>query len=202
MNEKRVLAVFDFDHTLITGDSMWPFLTDFAGWPRVLFSLSEAVLLLAIRYFKNKNDPALTDPRTFIKAHLLRHLLQGTPLHRFRPAIEATCRWQQWIAPMRQKLLDHHARGHHIVIASGSLDIYLPQLVKDLPHHALLCTRMEVIHDYTTGNMLSGNCVRQRKAEIVGEYIAAHGPFDESWGYGNFPHDVPMLNLLTHRILV
>jgi phosphoserine phosphatase len=99
-------------------------------------------------------------------------------------------------------LFDHHAKGHTIVIASGGLDLYLPALVKDLPPCAVICTEMEIKDGIITGEMTNGNCVRQRKAELVAAYMAAHGPFDASWGYGNFPHDLPMLELVKYRTIV
>ncbi len=45
------LAVFDFDHTLITGDSLWPFLAAVAGWPRALLALAEGVGLFALALY-------------------------------------------------------------------------------------------------------------------------------------------------------
>jgi phosphatidylglycerophosphatase C len=99
-------------------------------------------------------------------------------------------------------LQEHYDQSHHVVIASGSLDLYLPELVKTLPHHALLCTKIEVVNGIATGVMSEGNCVRQGKADHVAAYLKQHGPFGESWGYGNFPDDVPMMNLLRHRVIV
>ncbi len=105
------------------------------------------------RYIQNKKDPTLSDPRTFVKAHLLNRLLRSVPVEKLRPAIETTYSWQTWIDTMRQTLMDHYAQGHHIVIASGALDLYLPQLTKDLPHNALVCTKIEVIDGVITGVM-------------------------------------------------
>jgi HAD superfamily phosphoserine phosphatase-like hydrolase len=196
------VAVFDFDHTLILGDSLWPFLIYVAGWPRALVALAEAALLFAVRYAKNKGDPALADWRTFIKARLLRRLLAGRRVDMLGPATEKLHAWCAWNKPVRQALLDHYARGHSIVIASGGCDLYLSDLLKDLPPHTLICTAVEVRDGVITGGMPSGNCVRQGKAEMLARYLAANGPFAESWGYGNFPHDVPMLALLQHRVIV
>ena len=65
-----------------------------------------------------------------------------------------------------------------------------------------MCTRVEVINGVVSGFMTAGNCVRKRKAEILANYIEKNGPFVESWGYGNYPHDLPMLELLDHRTIV
>jgi HAD superfamily phosphoserine phosphatase-like hydrolase len=198
----RALAVFDFDGTLIEGDALWAFLFFVAGYIRTLLCLAEAILTLRIRQYKDKEDPALKDHRTFIKGWLIDRLLKGKGLGTIKPAMDKLYQWQIWKPDMIAALKDHAAKGHHIVIASGSLDIYLPQLLRDLPHDAVICTEIEMYGDIIVGTMTNGNCVRQRKAELVAEYIAANGPFDETWGYGNFPHDVPMLNLMQYRILV
>jgi phosphatidylglycerophosphatase C len=198
----RKLAVFDFDHTLIEGDSLWPFLVYVAGKPRAAAALCEAFIVFAACFLKNKKDPRLADWRSFLKGRLLHRLLGGRKMDDLRAAIERLCQWQKWNKPVREALLDHYNKGHQILIASGGLDLYLPELLKDLPPRALICTRVEQCNGIVTGAMPSGNCVRTRKAEILARYIEKNGPFAESWGYGNFPHDLPMLDLLTHRIIV
>jgi len=192
------IAVFDFDHTLVAGDSFLPFLGYVSGWSRTLFALGEALFLKGIKH----NQPEAADTRTFIKAHLMHRLLAGQKIDALMEGIEKLRRWQIWNAPIRQKLMNHHAEGHHIVIASGGLDLYLPALLKDTPHHGLICTQVGVRDGVITGNMPQGNCVRERKAELVRHYLESHGPFGESWGYGNLPHDLPMLNLLRHKVIV
>lgn len=201
-NTSRTLAVFDFDDTLVQGDSFWPFLAYVAGWPRTGFALGAALFDFGLRRLKDKNDPALQDPRTFIKLQLMQRLLAGRTLASIAPALQKLRHWQKWYEPMRKELLEHKAQGHCVVIASGGLDLYLPTLLQDIPHDALICTETGVENSMITGTMPAGNCVRQRKAELVAAYITEHGPFASSWGYGNYPHDVPMMNLLKHRIIV
>ena len=187
---------------LITGDSFFPFLAAMVGWPQTVFALVEGLWLLAIGYIKNSDDPNIKDYRTFIKSHLLYRLLAGKPTSQIAPAVAQIYKWQVWNKSIHKALLDHYAQDHHILIISGALDLYLPQLVKDLPQHDIICTQVEMRDGIITGTMLSGNCVRHRKAELLSKWLAVHGPFADSWGYGNYPHDLPMLNLLKHRIIV
>ena len=137
-----------------------------------------------------------------MKAYLLEKLLAGRAVSELAPSVGKLRNWRRWKDAVRKTLLQHHEAGHHIVIASGGLDLYLPELLKDLPHHALICTQVGVTNGTITGEMIFGNCVRLRKAELVAEYIEENGPFAEGWGYGNLPHDLPMLNLLKHRIII
>ena len=202
MNGMRALAVFDFDDTLVEGDSLWPFLVHVAGLPRAASALLEALLCFVFRRARDKNDPALADFRTFVKARLLKRLLAGRRTDSLGPAIERLRRWRRWNEPVRRALLERAQEGCAIVIASGGLDLYLPALLADLPPHALICTKMEVENGLITGAMASGNCVRAEKAKCLKAWIAAHGPFSASWGYGNFPHDLPMLELVERRVIV
>jgi phosphatidylglycerophosphatase C len=201
MSETRKLAVFDFDNTLIHGDSLWPFLTAVAGTPRALWALFNALVLFQIRRM-NKESLTAPEMRTFIKAYLLKKILGGRRMGSLGPAIEKVHAWCTWNEPVRQVMLDHFAQGHHIVIVSGALNLYLPELLKDFPPHQLICTSVKIKNDVITGEMSSENCVRKWKADMLAEYLATQEPFVESWGYGNFPHDVPMLNLLKHQIII
>ena len=194
------LAVFDFDDTLINGDALWPFLAYVAG--AVDFTEACIEIFASLAWKRFIHAPEAQDIGTFTKTAFAQKLLAGKRVEQLTPALEKLSRWQTWNEPMRQALLEHAAKGHHIVIASGSLDLYMPHLIKDLPHNALICTAIGVADGVITGELSIGNCVKERKAELVKEYIVRHGPFDDSWGYGNFPPDVPMLKLLKQQILV
>jgi HAD superfamily hydrolase (TIGR01490 family) len=199
---QRTIAIFDFDGTLVKGDSFFPFLGFLAGWHRLIIAFVLSVALYVIGKWKNPNDPAIADHRTFIKVELLKHLVAGHSVTELPSVLTKLCLWQKWNEPVKQSLMDHHAQGHHIVVASGGLDLYLATLLKDVPVDSLICTRVGIENNILTGVMTSGNCVRQHKADMVAAYLSEHGPFDESWGYGNSPHDLPMLSLLKHRIII
>jgi HAD superfamily hydrolase (TIGR01490 family) len=192
------LALFDFDHTLITGDSFLPFLIHAAGKTHTALALVETVAALATIHVKGEKQ----ETRNFVKARLIKRLLAGQKRDELRAAAQKNREWQIINTPIMNCLHKHHAAGTKIVIASGGLNLYLPEMLRDVPHDALICTDIGVVNGIVTGDMINGNCVRRRKAERVAEWLAAYGPFDETFGYGNYPHDVPMLNLVKHRILV
>ncbi|MDD5585485.1 MAG: HAD-IB family phosphatase [Alphaproteobacteria bacterium] len=192
---KRTVVFFDYDDTLVKGDSLWPFLVAVAGWPRACIALSEAIVGL-IWALANGGDH-----RTYVKERLLQRLLAGKRMEELAPAVEKMLGWPRERGLVMNALREHHDRGNHIVIASGSLSLYLPALLRKVPHHAVLCTDMEIKDGVVTGRMASGNCVRARKAERVADYLLTHGPFDDSWGYGNAPNDLPMLEKVKHRVV-
>jgi HAD superfamily phosphoserine phosphatase-like hydrolase len=191
---RPVVAVFDFDNTLVKGDSLWPFLVAVAGWPRALVALAVARSRCLVR------RPA--DAPTSIKGQMLWMVLTGQREAGLGRAVAKLRRWPRWIDANLAILKEHYAAGHHVVIASGGLDLYLPVLLEKIPHHALVCTRMESVGGVLTGRMESGNCVRARKAELVAAYLGTLGPSGESWAYGNYPHDLPMMQLAQYRVIV
>ncbi len=194
--QRPSVAFFDFDGTLAKGDSLWPFLIAAKGWPRCLIALGLAVLAYLF-------TPLGRDRRTVVKDRLLKEVLGGVRLRDLGPAIERMRRYPEWIPSTVDALKKHHEAGHLIVIASGSLDVYMSAMLKEaLPYDELICTQMEVRGDVLTGRMLDGNCVRVRKAEKIADYIAQNGPFAESWAYGNLPHDLPMMELVKNRVVV
>lgn len=195
MTPSQTLAVFDFDATLVKNDSLWPFLIAFAGRTRTFLALARAVWRYAL------HDKAGIERRTFIKQELLTQLLAGQPIDSCAPAIQKLKAWVNEL-PTAAKLREHYAAGHHVVVASGGLSLYLPALLENMPHHALLCTEIAVNDGIIAGTMINGNCVRTVKAARVAAYMAEHGPFTETYGYGNAPHDLPMLTLMRHRVVV
>lgn len=195
----KKVAVFDFDKTLITRDSFLPFLVFACGYVLVYEAVVEALARYAWRRVRRKPNESL---RTFVKSFLLRRLLKGRSPEDLVDAVGKTQRWQKINEPVMQTLLDHHKNGDTIVIASGSLDLYLDELLEDIPHDAVICTNVGIKDGIITGEMTNGNCVRAGKAMRVKEWLETHGPFDESFGYGNIPHDLPMLNVVKHRIII
>ncbi len=191
-------AIFDYDHTLITGDSFMPFLAAVGGRVKLYATLGTGLVLLG--FHRLRGD--VTDPRHFIKDYLLKKILAGRARDSVQQAAIKTRHWQKENPEVMLSLREHADRGDIIVIASGGLNLYLPELLRNTPYHALICTDIGMDKDVLTGDMINGNCVRLRKAERVAEWLAANGPFDEIHGYGNAPHDLPMLEHATHKNII
>ena len=189
------IAFFDFDGTLVKGDSLWPFLIAAAGRRTCYAALAKALWARAF-------CPVKSDKRSIFKEALLLHTLAGRSVDDLAEAAGRVERWPRWIEETRQALYKHYQKGDHIVIASGGLDLYLKNLLKDIPCDAIICTEMEVKEGKTTGGMRHGNCVRDLKADLIENYLQEHGPFDDSIAYGNLPHDKPMMDKVKKRVII
>ncbi len=191
-------AIFDYDHTLITGDSFMPFLAAVGGRVRLYATLIAGLFFLTLQRIQGNAQ----DHRHFLKDYLLKKILAGRARDSFQQAAIKTRLWQKENPPVMQSLREHADRGDIIVIASGGLNLYLPELLRGTPYHFLICTDIGMDKDIATGEMINGNCVRLVKAERVAQWLAANGPFDEIHAYGNAPHDLPMLDHATHKNII
>lgn len=192
----RGLLVFDFDDTLIEGDSLPRFLTRLIG--RARFSAAFAGALAAASGAGLRRQ----DWKSALKTALLRRALAGVRLEDAQ-ALALEMRGELlWKTAQRDALLDGHAAGDMVVVASGALDVYLGVLVAELPVDLMLATEMEVQGGLLTGRMLTENCVRAAKRARVEALLQAHGPFARTAGFGNAPSDLPFLALMQRQVLV
>jgi len=193
------VAVFDFDDTLNEGDSFVPFLIRASNVFWVSAVAIEALVRHAVRRARKQPTESL---RTSVKGHMLRRVLKGKRPEELSKAVAKMRGWQKPVWNVLKLLHEHHENGDKIVIASGSLDLYMPELLRDVPYDALICTDVGVADGVITGEMVNGNCVRRCKAARVRAWLNAFGPFEDSFGYGNYPHDLPMMELVHHRVIV
>ena len=192
------IAIFDFDDTLIAGDSLPRFLDEVAGVVRTRVAMVGAAVG-ALAAHGVRRPPGADFPGS-VKALLLRTILTDIPAAVAYDAARRLKARLRWLTPQLEALHRHAAAGHRVVVASGALDVYLPILLEGLPVNDILATDMELRDGRLTGRLASGNCVRAQKAERVRPLLAATG--GPSWGYGNRPSDLPMLALVGHPTIV
>jgi len=194
------VAFFDFDGTLIHGDSLPLFIAEVIGRHRTRLAFADAIRSAGHRHVRGRGPGA--DFRGSVKSILLKRTLSGLPLAEAAVAAERLARKLRWYQPTLDALHAHRAAGRRVVVATGALDVYMPALLHGLPVDDVLATGMEVVDGRLTGRLATGNCVRFDKAERVGAWLAQNGPVGETWGYGNRPSDLPMLALLNQKIVV
>ena len=189
-------AFFDLDDTLTHGDTLPLWLAALRGWPWTV-----AAYLVAGSIGGFIPAKGAFDRRGRIKGTLLRLTVRGVSAEKAAKAgktVKANIRWRDdIIATLKQ----HHVDGHRVIVVTGAATIYLPALLDGLPVDEVLGTTLEVTDGKLTGRLVGKNSVRAAKAEVVAAWLAAHQP-EETWGYGNDPHDLPMLALLDHRTIV
>ena len=190
--ERTVLAVFDFDGTLTTGDSLGAFLhrhLGTLGWSWALMRQSPTLLAYVLRLIPNHQA----------KAALLQLSLQGAAQATL--AADAQRLVQTWLprhlnAWALDELQGHQQAGHTCVLLSASLDIYLSAVAQALEIPHLICTGMEIHQGVCTGRMSTPNCHGEEKWRRLQDWFMQQGRPRESWemhAYGDTRGDVPVL---------
>lgn len=186
-------AVFDFDRTLIRQESMALFLRAIAGGryvPSCCAAGARAVTAASGRR------------RDAFRSEVLRWTLAGKTVDQARDAAERLFSRLTWIGKTMDELSRHRDEGRRILVATGSLSVYMPTILemKGIRVDGLLSTEVVVDGDVLTGEMATESCTWAEKARRVKEWLAGvEGPV---WGYGNMPHDGAMLELTDHPTVV
>lgn len=185
---RRALALFDFDGTLTSSDTMFAFVWHARGPLRTIFGLLWLSPLLALHAIKIVGA-------TRAKTALLRHFFGGERRavleglgQGFIERIDALVR-----PAARERLEWHRAQGHDVVIVSASLDLWLAPWAsaRKIP---LLCTEARYDGDTFTGALATPNCNGPEKAARI---QAAYdlGTYEHIYAYGDSSGDKEMLSL-------
>ena len=199
-NSKPVVAVFDFDGTLINTDVAYQFINAFikrSKIRRIAFGLLMPVLL-----------PFLLNPKSRFVAMSVILWLATFPLHgktgadlfrMFAPRI--------WGAPVNGRfyrealdaLAAHRRLGHRVLIISGS-----PQELVTAAMGNQLNPPVEILGSqivpFLGGLVYRHYCMREGKIQLA----RSTGVLDAGWDYGytDSAHDIPLLFHCRHRFLV
>ncbi len=191
MSSCRGVAAFDFDGTLVPGDSLVRFLTRLLGRRRFTRVLAEAAPAMLAGYQREGRDGS--------KAALLARALAGQARrHVASVGQEFGAGLANRIRPeMATRLAWHRQQGHRQVLVSASLAVYLEPFGRLAGFDEVIATRLETGSDgLLTGRMDGPNVRAQQKALLL---RAALGPGPvEVWAYGDSAGDREMLEMADH----
>ena len=186
----RELALFDFDGTLTTRDTMFVFLQHVVGPFRLslgLLLLSPVLVAMKLRIVSNATA----------KGILLRHLLG----RHSRTELEASA--ESFIAVLeplirpsgRQRLRWHQARGHEVRIVSASLDLWVAPWAA--AHGVPLLATATAWREGRFAGLGGPNCNHDEKVRRIDADLD-RGGFDVVHAYGDTRGDHPMLQVASH----
>ena len=194
----RRVAVFDFDGTMVPGDSLIPFTWRAAGPVAfVLAALRRGPrIILATAFGIGSRDTA--------KEAFLRSALRGRSLAAVRKQAEAfAADLEERIDPSSLRRLEwHRDQGHELVLVSASLDVYLEPLGRRLGFDAVLASRLAVDEsaDLVTGGLDGPNVRAHEKVARLRRWLG--GDPCELWAYGDSAGDRELLALADHGFRV
>lgn len=199
---RKPFALFDFDGTLIRGDSILLFMR--YAWRNKLCSFFDLFrFVVAGGLFTLR---ILTPKRA--KGMGLR-FLKGRDRAVYAKAAEAFCETvlkPRLYPDALEAIRRHQAAGDEVLFISASPAFYLRPLKEMLGLTAVLGTQFETDEKGRfTGRIVGLNCRGDEKPERLGEYLRDTGAeldYDRSSAYGDSAHDLPMLRLCKHAYAV
>lgn len=159
-NEKKIIAAFDFDNTLIDRDSLLPFLFYTTGTFATIYRLLMLIPAFLQFCLKRLSRQEIKEKilSTFFKdKNILDLKKQGkiyadTILDRFiKPEALAKLQW-------------HQDQKHDCVLVSASVDLYLTPWAERHGIKSVLASRLEVTpNSLVTGKLVGSNCWGEEK---------------------------------------
>lgn len=182
------IAVFDFDGTLTTKDTLLPFLS----WTHDLKDL----MLGSV-----KQGPAIVSYLTgncsnhWIKEKLLTQFYKGWPVEKFRTV---ATEYAHGILPTLidpealERLKWHQLQGHSVIILSAALYPYLSSWAKTVQVGHVLATRVEMQQGRITGKLKGKSCYGVEKVNQLKLLLGSLGDY-YIYAYGDSKGDREML---------
>ena len=191
----QTMAIFDFDGTMIAGDSIVAYLRLALRLGAVSPGEYGKVCWHTIRYALGLiSDEA-------VKTRALRFRAQLSPEK--RNALDAVFALEKLVPRVypqaRECLEKHRAAGHRLVLVSASTENYMRYVADALGFDALLCTPV------AKDGRVEKNCKGEEKVRRIKAWMEAEGitaDFSASFAYGDSVSDLPVLRLCGHPCLV
>ena len=189
MKSIKTIAFFDFDGTITKKDSFLCFLKFTAGSLKYyfgIFILSPFIFLYFLGILKDFR----------IKQYFLKYFLKNKSLNELK---QTAVTFSRDLLPdiLRPKAIErinwHKSQEHSLVLVSASAGIWLQEFCKDYDFH-LISTRLEVINNKITGNILGKNCKGPVKLERIREEFNLEN-FQKIYAYGDSGGDKEMMDI-------
>ena len=199
--EKRVLAIFDLDKTIIDTSASLAYRRPMAE--RGLLNTSEVLKMMAMLgnyMFTTHSEDSLESTKEALtriikdrESEPLRQVAQDALQEVITPFIYAEAR----------ELIEwHREQRHSIAIVTASASIMVQPIAKELGADHLFATELEEKDGRFTGAVTHFN-KGHAKVERIRELVAEHGyDLDESYAYSDAATDIPMLELVGNPVAV
>lgn len=183
------LALFDFDGTLTTKDSLAEFIKYAVGTKRYIYGMitfSPVFVLYKLKIIRND----------IAKEKLFSHFFKDIDENRFKEIAKefSINKLDLIIREDRLNILkEHQNNGDKVIIVSASMKCWL-QPWCDKNNIELLSTQLKFVDNKFTGKFFTRNCYGDEKANRINNHLNI-ADFDTIYAYGDSSGDNQMLNL-------
>jgi len=183
------LALFDFDGTITTNDSLIKFIRFVVGDARFIWGMILLSPILTVYKLK-------LIPNYKAKQYVLSYFFKGMSEKKFmQVANEYSLKHIDSI--LRPKAMEkiewHKEQGHKIIIVSASIECWLKSWC-DKKNLDLIATKLEIKDGIVTGKFLTKNCYGIEKINRVNENYDLN-EYDYIYAYGDSHGDKELLEL-------
>jgi phosphatidylglycerophosphatase C len=191
VTERPGVAAFDFDGTLVPGDSLPRFLSWVLGRAGFARAMVLAAPTMMLGYRRGGRDGS--------KAVLLQQVLAGqAAAHVAEVGAAFGAALADRIRPaMLERMAWHDRHGHQRVLVSASLAVYLEPFGQLTGFEHVIATRLETGDDGRLTGRLHGPNVRAGQKAIRLRELLGPGTV-EMWAYGDSAGDREMLAMADH----
>ncbi len=192
MEQKKTLALFDFDKTVTDRDSFLPFMFFAFGHFRIicLIILFFPHALLCFAGFMSRKK---------FKENFFKLTIKGWTEEKFR-SVALDFYQKQMRSWVRKSAADeikkHLENGADVSLVSASPNDWLWPFTDDFGIN-LIATRLEVKDGVYTGNIVGNNCRKAEKVRRVREVYDIES-YSDIYAYGDSSGDYEMLKIANH----
>ncbi len=196
MESKKIIAVFDFDGTITTKDTLFDFISFYHSKGKLIRGLCFlSPVLIAYKAGLLKNDIA--------KQKLLSYFFKNEGTDQFesicKTYIERISRICKEDTLNRIKW--HKQQGHTLVIVSASMRNWIEPWALDFGFDKVIGTELEITNNLLTGRFASKNCYGQEKVNRLLEVFPNRNSY-VLYAYGDSNGDKQLLELSDYPTLI
>lgn len=192
MTPTNTLALFDFDGTISSKDSLEEFIRFAVGDVKYYVGLALLAPILGLYLLKLL-------PNHVAKQKLMAYFFKNWKTERFKTLATAYA-LEQLPKILRPKAMErirwHQQQGHTVVVVSASIECWLQPWCEQIGV-ALLGTQLETQQNRLTGRFASPNCYGEEKVRRIRAAYCLDD-YAEIYAYGDTSGDKPMLELAMH----
>ena len=197
MTASRPAALFDFDKTLLRGESLSLFLQFvIRRFRRVLLDLPRLGLWMA-PYAVGATSKEKMKTKAF---GVLRHVPKDLREDLVATFVDNVLKPRIFKAGM-ERVNRHREQGHTLVLASASCDVYMEPVRKLLEFDILVGTRTRPAGSNNAPVVVGANCYGEEKVRRMAELdFFENTDWAASYAYSDHPSDLPMFLLCGHPV--
>ncbi len=189
MRYKKCVALFDFDGTITTKDSLSDFIQFAIGkylYYFGLFLLSPMLMAYIFRFLSNNKA----------KEKLIEYFFKDWDISKFQ-YLANKYSLEKISVIIRPKAVEkikwHQQQGHKVIVVSASMECWLKKWSQKNSVE-LIATKLEIKNNKITGKFLSKNCYGPEKVNRIKELYDL-SQYDYIYAYGDSRGDKEMLTL-------